>query len=138
MATKSMIIESVGNAGANVGKKYQKTMTFINPNVSNEVAGTFAQMANALTTNVYKGASIVKKMSVSEEDAAGKPIPTLTIDENKVVTYTGDGSLGVVNGELIGRSEGDIQYTVLQPSGKGVVYALETANFAPAVAEFNV
>lgn len=80
---KSLIINAVGNAGTNVGKKYQKSVTNVNPAVSNAVAGTFATMANALTTNVYGNAQIVKKMPVSEEDTAAV---TLEVDSTN---YTG-------------------------------------------------
>lgn len=78
---KSLIINSVGNVGTNTGKKYQKAIAKVNPDVSNEKAGTFATMANALTTNVYGNAQIVKKMDVSEEDTV-KP----SVDLNN---YTG-------------------------------------------------
>lgn len=80
---KSLIINSTGNASLNIGKKYQKAVGNINPNVSNEKAGTFAQMANALTTNVLSGAQIVKKMSVTEEDTVAV---TLSVDDTN---YTG-------------------------------------------------
>lgn len=80
---KSLIINSVGNVGTNTGKKYQKAIAKVNPDVSNEKAGTFATMANALTTNVYGNAQIVKKMDVSEEDTAAV---TLNVDDSN---YTG-------------------------------------------------
>ena len=73
---KSLIINSVAQSGA---KKYQKAITYINPDVSNEKAGTFAQMANALTTNVLGETQIVKKMSTSEEDSV-----TLTVDDSRI------------------------------------------------------
>ena len=75
MATKSLII----NSTSQTGKKLQKSITNVNPNVSNEDAGTFAQMANALTTNVYQSAGIVKKMDVTEEDSGGGSTPTVTL-----------------------------------------------------------
>ena len=75
MASKSLIINSTSQGG----KKLQKTMTFINPDCSNEDAGTFAQMANALTTNTYGSAAIVKKMDVTEEDSGGSGSGTLTV-----------------------------------------------------------
>ena len=76
MATKSLIINSTSTAG----KKLQKTMTNINPNCSNEDAGTFAQMTNALTTNTYGSAAVVKKMDVTEEDSGGGSTPTVTLN----------------------------------------------------------
>lgn len=63
---KSLIIDSASTTG----KKLQKSVTNVNPAVSNEVAGTFATMANALTTNVYNKATIVKKMDVTEAEQA--------------------------------------------------------------------
>ena len=77
MASKSLIINAVGNVGSNVGKKYQKSFTNVNPDVSNEVAGEFARRANALTTNVFGNAQVVKKMDVTEEDSV-----TLTVDDS--------------------------------------------------------
>ena len=79
MASKSLIINAVGNVGENVGKKYQKSVTFINPAASNEVAGEFARRANALTTNVFNNAQVVKKMDVNEEDTV-----TLTVDDSRI------------------------------------------------------
>ena len=79
MASKSLIINAVGNVGSNVGKKYQKSVTFINPAASNEVAGEFARRANALTTNVFNNAQVVKKMDVNEEDTV-----TLTVDDSRI------------------------------------------------------
>jgi len=79
---KSLIINSVGNGGYNAGKKYQRAIANVNPDVSNEKAGTFATMANALTTNIYADAQIVKKMSVLEEESTA----TLTVGSDN---YTG-------------------------------------------------
>lgn len=75
---KSLIIDSASTTG----KKLQKSVTNVNPAVSNEVAGTFATMANALTTNVYNKATIVKKMDVTEAEQA----VSLTAD---TTNYTG-------------------------------------------------
>ena len=82
MASKSLIINAVGNVGSNVGKKYQKSFTNVNPDVSNEVAGEFARRANALTTNVFGNAQVVKKMDVTEEEQSG-PV-TLTVDNSNL------------------------------------------------------
>ena len=80
---KSLIINAVGNTGtANAGKKYQKSITNVNPAVSNEVAGEFATRANSLTTNVLSDSQVVKKMSTAEED-----VVALTVDN---ASYTGD------------------------------------------------
>ena len=76
MASKSLIINAVGNVGTNTGKKYQKSVTNVNPAVSNEVAGEFARRANALTTNVFGNAQVVKRMDVSEEEQFA-----LTVDD---------------------------------------------------------
>ena len=73
---KSMIINSMGT-GSNVGKKYQKSVTNVNPNVSNEIAGEFAKKMNALTTNTYGNTQVVKKMDVTEEDTV-----TLKVDDS--------------------------------------------------------
>lgn len=81
---KSLIIDSASTTG----KKLQKSVTNVNPAVSNEVAGTFATMANALTTNVYNKATIVKKMDVTEADTSGTV--TLTVDDGR---YTGSAEL---------------------------------------------
>ena len=79
MATKSLII----NSTAQNGKKLQKSITNVNPACSNEDAGTFAQKLNALTTNTYQSAGIVKKMDVTEEDQGGGATPTVKLYVNK-------------------------------------------------------
>ena len=76
MSTKSLIIDSLSTTG----KKLQKSMTFINPEVANSIVGGFATMANALTTNTYQKATIVKKMDVSEADSSASGTPTVTLD----------------------------------------------------------
>lgn len=96
---KSLIIDSVSRDG----KKLQKTMTFVNPNASNEVAGTFAQMANALTTNTYSKASIVKRMDVTEtEQGGGSGLlnPNLRVESDKI-TWEGNGVCKSSNGSVV-------------------------------------
>ena len=114
MATKSLIINSTSTAG----KKLQKTMTNINPNCSNEDAGTFAQMTNALTTNTYGSAAVVKKMDVTEEDSGGGSTPTVTLnvtehyaDNGARINYeTIEGGVRVFDENLL--SYIDVTYTV--------------------------
>lgn len=107
---KSLIIDSVSRDG----KKLQKTMTFVNPNASNEVAGTFAQMANALTTNTYSKASIVKRMDVTEtEQGGGSSLlnPNLRVEDDKI-TWEGNGVCKSSDGSVVakGASAGSDDY----------------------------
>lgn len=97
---KSLIIDSVSRDG----KKLQKTMTFVNPNASNEVAGTFAQMANALTTNTYSKASIVKRMDVTEtEQGGGSGLlnPYLRSDNDNRIQWEGNGVCKTSDGDVV-------------------------------------
>ena len=114
MASKSLIINAVGNVGENVGKKYQKSVTFINPAASNEVAGEFARRANALTTNVFNNAQVVKRMDVTEEEQSG-PV-TLTVGEYQEQhtwsEYLNSCHMGVTSATI----EGGIRITLTQVS----------------------
>ena len=101
MASKSLIINAVGNVGTNTGKKYQKSVTNVNPAVSNEVAGEFARRANALTTNVFGNAQVVKKMDVTEEDSGGGSTGELTITDVDVSPNSPPDGLRYENYETI-------------------------------------
>lgn len=98
---KSLIINAVGNESTNTGKKYQKSVTNVNPEISNEIAGEFARRANALTTNVYSGASVVKKMDVAEEDtgAVALTADTAHYTGGECTSATIDGGIRLTFGE---------------------------------------
>lgn len=63
----SLIINSTDTTG----KKLQKSITNLNPNITNATAKEFAQKLNALTTNTYNGAIRINKIDVDEDDAGG-------------------------------------------------------------------
>lgn len=60
---KSLNINATRN-----GKKVSTSIGYVNPDVANSTAGTFAQMVNALTTNTFVNAEVVKKMDTTEEE----------------------------------------------------------------------
>lgn len=146
----SLIINSTDTTG----KKLQKSITNLNPNITNATAKEFAQKLNALTTNTYNGATRINKIDVDEDDEGGgltptpttsKRIPTLTLpyrrydtdnsgspDVYAPITYDGDGVVkttkGTIRGSQLVLSDGE--------NGTGVIYAEETENCAAAVFEF--
>lgn len=112
MSTKSLIINSTSTGG----KKLQKSMTFINPNVANSIVGAFATMANALTTNTYNGATIVKKMDVSEADSSASGTPTVTLKDFDNLSASHEGNTLIVGGtETI---EGGIRIYVIEQNSE--------------------
>lgn len=96
---KSLIINAVGNESTNAGKKYQKSITNVNPNVSNEIAGEFARRANALTTNVYGNALVIKKMDASEEETISLNADTAHYTGGECTPATISGGLRLTFGE---------------------------------------
>ena len=115
---KSMIINSMGT-GSNVGKKYQKSVTNVNPNVSNEIAGEFAKKMNALTTNTYGNTQVVKKMDVTEEDTV-----TLKVDDSRIKN-----SLCTVAEYTISTIEGGVRIAFTGEDFDGHVLSPETSYF---------
>ena len=90
----SVIFESTDTTG----KKLQKTLTDINPDVDSVALRTFTQSLNSLTTNTYVGTSRVDKTDLA--NAVAKTTPTFTINPARVtlmgepvsitLTYNGD------------------------------------------------
>lgn len=123
------------------GKKLQKTLTDINAAATSAQIKTFTQALNNLTTNNYVETNRIEKTNVDTEEAGGtKPTPTLTLSEfsegSATVTYSGDGSL--VLKVISGTISLDGNTVTASGNGEGVLYALATANFAPAVLPFTV
>ena len=139
------------------GKKVSKSLGYVNPDVANSLVGGFAQMVNALTTDTFVNAEVVKKMDTTEEDSSGGSTPApagkqegiihLTWDDDYVtVSYNGDGELRYIT-DLI-----DISYvengvdtydeaTVIQNGAQldrheMLVFAPATDNFTAAFAVF--
>lgn len=118
------------------GKKLQKTLTDINAAATSAQIKTFTQALNNLTTNNYVETNRIEKLNVdTEEPSGGKLIPSLTISEfasgSATVTYNGDGTLvlKVISGTMA--LEGNT--VTATGNAEGVIYALETANYAAAV-----
>lgn len=139
MAKTSLIITTTQTAGGT--KTLQKTLTDINPAASNDKLVAFAKALNNLTTNTYGETNRVNRSQCDTEESDGsKIVPNLALSEfvsgSATVTYTGDGTvvLKVVSGTIT--LEGD---TVTATSaGEGVLYALGTATYSPAVLPFVV
>lgn len=91
---KSLNINATRN-----GKKVSTSIGYVNPDVANSIAGGFAQMVNALTTNTFVNAEVVKKMDTTEEEQQSggggeKTKGVITVDTSTcVITYNGDGTL---------------------------------------------
>lgn len=92
--------KNINITATNNGKKVTKNVGFINPDVSNAVADTFAKKFNALSTDEFVNTEIVKKMDASEEEGGGgsgkqEGIITLTEDEEggTIANYNGDGTV---------------------------------------------
>lgn len=60
MANTSLEIRATDNQN----KTVKTTVTYVNGSVSNPTLKQFAQMLNALTTNVYEGATRVTKEEI--------------------------------------------------------------------------
>lgn len=127
---------ALNSTEAATGKKFQKTLTDINAAATSTQIKTFAQALNALTTNNYVETNRIEKTNVDTEEASGgKLIPSLSISEfsegSATVTYSGDGSLvlKVVSGTITL----DGNTVTATGNAEGVIYALETANYAAAV-----
>lgn len=71
------------------GKTLSKSITDINPNVSNEVAKTFTQKLNALTTNTLSGINRIDKTEI-DPDIVYTPV-TAAWDSNPGTHLTLDG-----------------------------------------------
>lgn len=139
MAKVSVALNSTEAA---TGKKLQKTLTDIRDTATSAQIKTFTTALNDLTTNNYVETNRIEKLNVDTEDAGGakKSIPTLTLGEfsegSATVTYSGDGTLAlkVISGTIT------LEGTTVTASGngEGILYALATDNFAPAVLPFTV
>ena len=126
---------------ASTGRKLQKTLTDINAAATSQQIKSFVTGLNGLTSNVYGETNRIEKLNIDTEEAGGtKTVPTLTISEfsegTATVTYSGDGSL--VLKVISGTITLDGTTVTASGAGEGVIYALATANFAPAVLPFTV
>ena len=78
---KSLTINATRN-----GKKVSKNFGYVNPDVANSIAGGFAQMVNALTTNTFVNAEVVKKMDTTEEEQQSGGGGKLNVDLSNAPT----------------------------------------------------
>lgn len=129
MKTDLIINSKAGN------KAVAKTITNVNPEVTNDKLETFAGMVNALSTNTYQNASRVDKKDVTEADtptpSAGKRFPTLSVYSTGGhygdITYDGDGTLTAYASD--GKCTINLnENTVYGSDGVGVICASETEN----------
>ena len=146
------------------GKKVSKNIGYVNPDVANSLVGGFAQMVNALTTDTFVNAEVVKKMDTNEQEqqsggGSGKQEGIITLSNWSVkrsgstvdIEYNGDGTLyGVAykdfndtNLEKITISEGSATVTEYDTDGgdtknsRGFFFATATDNFTAAVHVFH-
>jgi len=134
---KSLITSSLSQGARN---KKRKTVNYINPDTTNAQLKVFSELANALTTNQYITADVVKKFNVNELDEAdlsGRPIPELSLNYWDYldpiyfasISYAGDGVLDTSTGTIVGG-----MLAVLAPDGNfsGCLTATGTNDYAPA------
>jgi len=101
--TTSVNITSTSTAN----KKMTKSITNINPQISNSALKTAAQLFTAISTNTFNGADRIVRVDVNEPYNPSSPTlePTLQVGEfeenpsnyfSADITYNGDGSLYVI------------------------------------------
>lgn len=71
------------------GKTLSKSITDINPNVSNEVAKTFTQKLNALTTNTLNGINRIDKTEIDPDIVYTPVTATWVTDPGSHLTLDG-------------------------------------------------
>lgn len=134
---KSLITSSLSQETRN---KKRKTVNYINPDTTNAQLKVFSELTNALTTNEYITADVVKKFNVDELDEAdlsGRPVPELSLNYwdyldpiyYASISYAGDGVLDTSTGTIVGGI-----LAVLAPDGNfsGWLTATGSESFAPA------
>ena len=144
MAASSLSIKSTDTSN----KVCQKSVTNINPNASAENLATFGQMVNALSDHTYIESNLIDKTNVDTEERPGgsdKTEPSLSVASNGAVTYNGDGTLYVTNGDVnnIFLNIYNNVITAKNAAGNtptsftGTIYASEGTNYAAKSAEFS-
>jgi len=132
----SLVIKSKDTAQ----KEVTKSLTNINPNVSNANLKTAAQMFTSISSGTYYSATRVDKTDVDEQ--TGKTEPTLTVSDNSY-TYNGDGEIfgyspdGAVTINrtnktfFVNGSGGStlLNYTIYLCASEGTNYASKTASY---------
>lgn len=146
MATSVNIISTTSN-----NKTVSKSITNINPQVSNQNLKTAAQLFTAISDTTFKSADRIVKMNVDEEYA---PPPTeepiLELGEfnydgyryKATVTYNGDGQLSAnvdtVGGALCRYSNNEVTVQVTSGSSfSGTLYATAGTSYAAKSIEFS-
>lgn len=132
-------------------KEVTKSLTNINPNVSNVNLKTAAQMFTSISSGTYYDATRVNKIGVNEEYGGTKIEPTLTIgswsaityqEKNGVqaeITYNGDGNLFINTTKLattFGSNPTNI-FIGTTDSFTGTLYASEGTNYAAKSVDFS-
>lgn len=143
----SLVIKSKDTAQ----KEVTKSLTNINPNVSNANLKTAAQMFTSISSGTYYDATRVNKIGVDEEYPGAKIEPTLTVgawsaityqDKNGVqaeITYNGDGNLFVNTTKLattFGSNPTNL-FIGTTDSFTGTLYASEGTNYAAKSVDFS-
>lgn len=163
MAKRSLILTSTA---AGTGKKLQKTITDINPNIGAEALKGFTQKLNAMTTNTYVQTDCIDKYNVDTEQLPvdTRLTPTITFPENQPptllsglgnlvkVTHTGDGNVYVrrnsgctgIDFVMGWESEGSISFRLTQSqqmtaaAGTYVVGLTGTETYKPLEIEYTL
>lgn len=126
-------------------KKSTKSLTNINPNVSNEQLKQAAQLFTAIGSNTFVEGDRINRINLDEEYKGVKTEPTLSVSEDGTVTYNGDGILSVrIENYQFGRITEENLIEARNASGSpkdqfsGIIYAAEGTNYAAKSINFTV
>ena len=143
----SLVINSIDTSG----NLKQKTVTYVNPAVTNAKLETFAQKMTAMSTNTYVNSkrldatSPASELSPSEQIAPAqvvtKPQPVISLGVwNKsgttytaTISYNGDGTLSSTLGTISGST---LSITDADGIFSGIIMATETDTYAASSLSF--
>lgn len=129
------------------GKKITTSVTYINPNASNDVLKTFAQQLNAFTTNTYTETDRVETINV-DTDASRKQFRNITItgatkgatatitstirageNINPAVFFYSSGNVSVLTTTSVASTDPTIaKFTIQIPNSSGTIFIGLTTN----------
>lgn len=125
-------------------KKSTKSLTNINPNLSNTQLKQAAQLFTAISDETYKSADRIDRIDIEENYPGTKTEPTLSVSEDGTITYNGDGQLGInLNNNLFGIIQNNEISAkdndgFAQNSFSGIILASEGTNYSAKSISFTV
>ena len=142
----SLVINSIDTSG----NLKQKTVTYVNPAVTNAKLETFAQKMTAMSTNTYVNSKRLDATSPASElspgessggSATAKTVPTLSLGVwtksgttyTATISYNGDGTLSSTLGTISGST---LSITDADGIFSGIIMATETDTYAASSLSF--